>query len=280
MKRIPMGAVWKWALRLAAVLAVLGALAPMIARSGPVSRLVAARVVRAIEAGTGRAVGLEAAVVEIFPVSIRIQGLVIAGSDGSLDDPFLSLRDASGMLSLRALLGGEILVDAVEVDGIELHWQAGKRPHAPKPAGEKKGSRRQIKLRRLNVRNGAFTYQGRRGRFHLDADGLEATAASIPCDATLCVGGSARAGRFDLAYGDHHLDGDELSVRFAYDGDRLEVSRFHVTGAGLDASGDATWRTGENSTGRVTATLEARPPGLGLLAAQIPRHRSRPGRQR
>ena len=259
-----------WALRLAVLLLAVAALAPLAARSAFVSRLISERAIGAISGATGRATRLGTATAGLIPPSLIVEELAVAGPGGAFDDPFLKVGRAEAILSLGALLRGEIVVDALEVDGLALQWEAGE---GPKPAGgpkPSKGAGRKISLRRLNIRDGTIAYRGGSRAFELDAAGIQATASTVPCGSPFCAAGSATAGSFSVAFEDHRLDATSVSTRFELAEEVLSLTSFRLSGAGLEAAGGATWRFRPESSARLDSRLRAEGPGLEALAGGYP----------
>lgn len=266
--RVPTG--WAWLLRGAALAALIGALLALAARSGPVSRMVSARVVAALAAATGREVALESALVGLVPPSVEIADLTVAGADEGFAKPFLQVDSASVLLSLGALLRGEILVDALEVDGVRVSWESGERPTGKHAAGGRDGGGRRIGLRRLNVRNGSVSYLGAEGDFSLDASGVEATATSVSCRSRLCIAGNARTDRFRMVFDEHRLSAGTLSLRFDFSDGRLKVDRFRLSDADLEVIGEAALTVKGGAEGSLTSSLAARGSPLASLTGGFP----------
>ncbi|HXI02254.1 MAG TPA: outer membrane protein assembly factor BamA, partial [Candidatus Saccharimonadales bacterium] len=129
---------------------------------------------------------------------------------------------------------------------------------------------RRIELRRVNLRNGTLEWEGHSGAFSVDARGIDATAASIPCNSALCAGGNATVSSLDLRFQEHRLRGDQAALKFEYADGKIRVPSFRISGAGLSAGGDAVWSALGERSGEVHASFSTAPPALGDLTGGLP----------
>ncbi len=259
-----------WLLRALAAAAVAGVLLALLARTDSARRLTARLVEERLEIAFRRDVEVGEATLAIVPPGVRVRGLVLSDPNGSLKAPLLRIEEVSGSIAPVPLMFGKFVVDAVEIDGVDLRWEA--QPPSPERTPPRGRSRllRRFSLRRLNARRGTISYKGRRAEFTVDVADLDVTAASAPCDEDFCLEGGARAGRFEVGINENRLAGDALSVSFRQSGRMLVIPRFSMSGVGLRAGGHGAWRFGSPGSGLSAAELNAEGEAAQRLLGKFP----------
>ena len=246
-------------------LGLLAFLATLLLESAWFEGVIEQRLVQAVERGLDREVSVASFDIDLLPLSVAVQDLVIAGPTATPDAPdaeslpFVRVDSVDVLLAVRGVVDPTIEILSVDVEHPVVRINLGEdgSHDVPlwQPADPESQGSVSVELGSLHVRDGVFVLDDSSTPFALDASGVTATLAGASGDVEGRVHVDALA--FDLQNViddgpfEARLDASVTIARGAVTVSEIELSGEHLEIAG---SGTAAWMEGER---RIDLDLEA-----------------------